>query len=48
VENVWNTGVNADSVRKVLVAAGDSTRVRRDSTVKPPVPVPAPAVKKAP
>lgn len=49
LENIWNTGVNADSVRKVLVAAGDSTRVRRDSTVKAPAaPVPAPAVKKVP
>jgi len=48
LENIWNTGVNADSVRKVLVAAGDSARPRADSTVKRPVPAPAPAVKKSP
>lgn len=48
IDNVWNTGVNADSVRKVIVAAGDSTRARRDSTVKLPALPPAPAPKKAP
>jgi rod shape-determining protein MreC len=35
VENVWAAGTNADSVRKVLVAAGDSLRVRRDTLARP-------------
>ena len=31
VENVWAAGANVDSVRKALVAAGDSMRIRRDA-----------------
>jgi hypothetical protein len=34
VENVWATGTNVDSVRKAIVAAGDSMRVRRDTIAK--------------
>jgi rod shape-determining protein MreC len=37
VDNVWSTGVNADSMRKALVAAGDSMRTRRDTVAKPAV-----------
>jgi rod shape-determining protein MreC len=37
VDNVWSSGVNVDSARKALVAAGDSIRPRRDSTLKVPV-----------
>jgi cell shape-determining protein MreC len=37
VENVWNTGVNADSLRKAIVAAGDSLRPKRDSIAKTPL-----------
>lgn len=35
VDNVWATGVNVDSVRKTLVAAGDSLRAHRDTVSKP-------------
>jgi len=34
VENVWSTGVYADSLRKAMVAAGDSLHLRRDTIVK--------------
>jgi len=34
VENVWATGTNVDSVRKAIVAAGDSMRIRRDTLAK--------------
>jgi hypothetical protein len=34
VENVWATGTNVDSVRKAIVAAGDSMHVRRDTLAK--------------
>ena len=37
VANVWSTGVNADSARKALVAAGDSMRAKHDTVAKPPV-----------
>jgi rod shape-determining protein MreC len=35
VENVWAAGGNLDSVRRALVAAGDSMRTRRDTLLKP-------------
>lgn len=35
VDNVWSTGANGDSVRKTIVAAGDSLRARRDTVPKP-------------
>jgi rod shape-determining protein MreC len=35
VENVWASGANVDSVRKALVAAGDSMRPRTDTGPKP-------------
>jgi hypothetical protein len=36
VDNVWNNGVYADSLRKAMVAAGDSLHLRRDTVVKAP------------
>ena len=36
VDNVWATGVNADSLRKAIAAAGESLKPRRDSVAKPP------------
>ncbi len=34
VDNVWSTGANADSLRKAIVAAGDSLRPKRDTSLK--------------
>ena len=51
VDNVWSTGVNVDSARKALVAAGDSMRTRRDTLAKTPVradSAPKTAVKRVP
>jgi hypothetical protein len=46
VDNVWNNGVYADSLRKAMVAAGDSLHLRRDTVAK--VPAKRDSVVKAP
>ena len=51
VDNVWNNGVYADSLRKAMVAAGDSLHLRRDTVAKAPVKrdtTVKPAVRKSP